>query len=136
MRDIQYFDPKNGIPPTPVVNLYLQNPSNHYLSAMFNYAVIDTGADFTSIPLEIITDKLFILPSDSQEKIIFNGVASKKIKVLAFRVRISFDGENYINIKAAGILNEILKDEIIIGRDVLNLYEINLDGRNLLFTIS
>jgi Aspartyl protease len=124
------------LPDIPVVNLYLQNPVNEYLSTVFNYCILDTGSDGTIVPLEIIRDRLLIIPSDSQERTILNGVGGEKINAPVYRIKISFDGEIFVNIKAVVLANNTSRNEIIIGRDVLNRYEINFNGPESIFTIS
>jgi hypothetical protein len=55
---------------------------------------------------------------------------------VAYRVGMSFDGENFFRAKVIAVPDDVLNDEIIIGRNILNRYAINFDGPNLIFSIS
>jgi hypothetical protein len=48
----------------------------------------------------------------------------------------SFDGIDFFRAKVIAVPDDILNDEIIIGRNILNRYEITFDGPNLVFRIS
>lgn len=48
----------------------------------------------------------------------------------------SFDGADFFRAKVIAVPDDILNDEIIIGRSILNRYAINFDGPNLVFNIS
>jgi hypothetical protein len=55
---------------------------------------------------------------------------------IAYRVGMSFDGKDFVRAKFIAVPDDILNDEIIIGRNILNLYEVTFDGPNLVFRIS
>jgi len=46
------------------------------------------------------------------------------------------DNEKYFNTMVIAVADCELNGETIIGRNILNRYVINLDGRNRIFTIS
>jgi hypothetical protein len=53
-----------------------------------------------------------------------------------YPVDVSFDFNNYFTTKVYALPDDFMRDEVIIGRNILNCYVINLDGRNGVFTIS
>ncbi len=120
-----------GISPIPVVNLYLQNLDNPLLNAIADCAILDTGSDLTLVSFSIIS-KLQSKLISGKSLVPFKGL-SREIEGITYRVKASFDRENYLNVLV--IADCELNGETIIGRNILNRYAINLDGRNRVFTI-
>jgi hypothetical protein len=122
--------------PIPIVELFLENPNNSFTSVISRPAILDTGADYTLLPLELVRDDLKLLPVDSQKNIRFKGVGSHEFESPMFVIGFSFDNKNYIKVKVAALSRNIIGEEIIVGRNILNHYIINFDAPKLVFTIS
>jgi hypothetical protein len=133
MLDFPYIKVK-GISPIPVVNLYLQNYENSLLTATFDCAILDTGSDLTLVPYTIAS-KIQAKIIDSIKPVPFKGL-SQQTEGIPFRIKVSFDLEHYIGVKAIAVPDDILGHEIIIGRNILNRYIITFNGPKLVFSIS
>jgi hypothetical protein len=133
MADFPYtrFD---DISPIPALSIYLQNPKNSLLSASFDFAILDTGSDITIFPYSIIS-KLQVRLTDAVKAVTFRGLG-QKTEGTPFRVRLSFDREHYINTRVIAVPDDILGNEIIIGRNILNRYVVTFNGPKLVFSIS
>jgi hypothetical protein len=122
-----------GRSPIPVVNLYLQNLDNPLLNAIADCSILDTGSDLTLVSFSIIS-KLQSKLISGKSLVPFKGL-SREIEGIPYRVKASFDRENYFNVLVVAVADCELNGETIIGRNILNRYAINLDGRNRVFTI-
>ena len=124
----------NGRSPIPVVNLYLQNLDNPLLTTVADCSILDTGSDLTLVSFSLIS-KLQAKLISGKSLVPFKGL-SRAIEGIPYRVKVSFDNEKYFNVLVIAVGDCELNGETIIGRNILNRYVINLDGRNRVFTIS
>ncbi len=122
-----------GISPIPVVCIYFQNPLNSKLSTVFDCAILDTGSDISVISFGIIS-KLQLKPVSNQKYVPFRGLGGE-IQGIPYRIKLSFDNQNYFNAKVIAVPDDVLNGEVIIGRNILNRYCITFDGRQGVFTI-
>ena len=133
MLDFSYtrVDGRSAIP---IVNLYFQNFDNPLLSAIADCAILDTGSDLTLVSFSIISSLQAKLIK-RKKSVPFKGL-SREIEGIPYRVKVSFDHKEYFNVLVLAVADCELNGETIIGRNILNRYTINFDGRNQVFTIS
>ena len=124
----------NDISPIPALSIYLQNPKISDLSTVFDCTILDTGSDLTIISYGIVS-KLQLRPIDSEKSVVFRGLGQKS-EGIPFRIRISFNRDNYITTRVIAVPDDVLNDEIIIGRNILNRYLITFNGPKLVFSIA
>jgi hypothetical protein len=123
----------SGRSPILIVNLYLQNLDNPLLTTIADCSILDTGSDLTLVSFSVIS-KLQAKLIAGKNLVPFKGL-SREIEGIPYRVKVSFDNENYFNSLVIAVADCELNGETIIGRNILNRYVINLDGRNRAFTI-
>jgi hypothetical protein len=133
MPDFSYTK-VNGISPIPLVTIYFSNLINPSIITTCNCGILDTGSDLTIVSYTVIS-KLQATAIDRQQSISFRGLG-RSSQGIAYRVGMSFDGENFFRAKVIAVPDDVLNDEIIIGRNILNRYEVTFDGPNLVFRIS
>jgi hypothetical protein len=124
----------NGISPIPIVTTYFSNLSNPSIMTTCDCGILDTGSDLTIVSYTIIS-KLQATAIDRQQSISFRGLG-RSCQGIAYRVGMSFDGAAFFTVKAIAVPDDILNNEVIIGRNILNRYAIMFDGPNLVFNIS
>jgi hypothetical protein len=124
----------NGISPIPIVTTYFSNLINPVIITTCNCGILDSGSDLTIVSYTVIS-KLQATAIDRQQSISFRGLG-RSSQGIAYRVGMSFDGIDFFRAKVIAVPDDVLNDEIIIGRNILNRYEITFDGPNLVFRIS
>jgi hypothetical protein len=124
----------NGISPIPIVTIYFSNLINPAIITTCNCGILDTGSDLTIVSYTVIS-KLQATAIDRQQSISFRGLG-RSSQGIAYRVGMSFDGEDFFRAKVIAVPDDVLNDEIIIGRNILNRYEVTFDSPNLVFRIS
>jgi hypothetical protein len=124
----------NGISPIPIVTTYFSNLSNPAIITTCNCGILDTGSDLTIVSYTVIS-KLQAIAIDRQQSISFRGLG-RSSQGIAYRVGMSFDEVSFFRTKVIAVPDDVLNDEVIIGRNILNRYEITFDGPNLVFRIS
>lgn len=128
-----YYTKIDNISPIPIVIVYFRNPSNHFLSTTFNCAILDTGSDITIVSYEIVS-QLQLRSVDGKKTIPFRGLGGEA-QGIPFLLELSFDNQNYIKSRVIAVPNDVLKGELIIGRNILNRYLITFNGPKLVFKI-
>ncbi|WP_309740546.1 hypothetical protein [Chamaesiphon sp. OTE_20_metabat_361] len=123
----------NGISPIPIVTTYFSNLSNPSIITTCDCGILDTGSDLTIVSYTIIS-KLQATAIDRQQSISFRGLG-RSSQGIAYRVGMSFDGAAFFRVKAIAVPDDVLNNEVIIGRNILNRYAIMFDGPNLVFNI-
>jgi hypothetical protein len=133
MLNFQYtqLEGKSAIP---IVELYFENPDNPFFKTNTKLAVIDTGSDITIIPYTIISE-IRVRDLISTQPINIKGFGRESIGA-PYLVKVGFSKDNLIYAKVFVIPDDVLDNQVIIGRDILNLYVITFDGPKLIFTIS
>lgn len=126
---MERYDAKDYNPPAPVVALTL---SNHYEGITEETdGLLDSGADTSAITLEH-ADKLKLIKARDVETTGYDGVSTWKP---TYYVNILFKEYNFFREVIGISIPKDEKQEVIIGRDILNQLEILLDGKNLSFEI-
>jgi predicted aspartyl protease len=114
-------------PPIPEVILDITNPYTK-ISISGVSGIIDTGGDGITIPKKFVK-RLNVISSRKIDVEDYDGKISKKD---IYRITINIEGKVFENIEAI----ESDKDEIIIGRNILNQFKIVLDGKKEISEIS
>jgi hypothetical protein len=123
-----------GISPIPIVTTFFRNLSNPSIATTCNCGILDTGSDLTIVSYSIIS-QLQATAIDRQQSISFRGLG-RSSQGIAYRIGMSFDRIEFFRAKVIAVPDDVLNGEVIIGRNILNRYAINFDGRNLVFQIS
>lgn len=107
-------------PPIPVLEVVLSAPASDHWSGSFT-AIVDSGADFTIIPLALIKslDAPVIRPA------VLSSQWRDRRSVYVYKVDIRV-GE--IILPAVDVAGDPFSDEIILGRNVLNRLDLRLEG--------
>lgn len=106
--------------PFPQVRLMIATAnSGKFVSGLS--AKVDTGADRTVIPGNLLVS-LGVAPFDN---LLFEGADGHRFQLPVYQLQVTIEGFGPIGVEAAGSGRESL---ILLGRDVLNLYRIALDG--------
>ncbi|HHT9152608.1 MAG TPA: hypothetical protein ACFYEM_03645 [Candidatus Hypogeohydataceae bacterium YC40] len=108
------------LPPVPVVELVIGNPGKGTPS-LITKGIVDSGADCTVIPLEIV--RKVDLPFREMRDI--KDFSGKTHKVAIYSAKISITTLNEHFVRAIGID----APHVLAGRDVINHYKVTLDGR-------
>ena len=118
----------DGNPPAPYVLLNLFHPTDADVVRDVP-ALADTGADITVIPLSVIASVSGI-PSGTAPVL---GYDNKPDTLTTYAIRFQIRDLPVILVEVVG--SEAVTHAIV-GRDVLNRYNITFDGPNLVMTIS
>jgi predicted aspartyl protease len=118
------YEPQGKDPHAPYLSLKLMSPINNAININCK-ALLDTGADYTHVPLSLLK-KIKVQPA-GQEKI-FRGFGGSKPS-RPYIVGIELDRHTFNPLEVWG-WNEKF---VLVGRDILNQYCVELDGLNLIF---
>jgi predicted aspartyl protease len=91
-------------------------------------AKLDTGADRTCVPVQLV-DKLGV-PCKDKER--FTGFDGKEVRLPVYIVSLRVLGREFPELLVAGVL----RDHVLLGRDVLNGMLLSLDGPRQWFRLS
>ena len=107
-------------PPIPVLDVVLSAPASDHWSGSFT-AIVDSGADFTIIPLALIKP----LDAPVMRPAVLSSQWQDKHSVYVYKVDLRI-GE--IILPAVDVAGDPFSDEIILGRNVLNRLDLRLEG--------
>ena len=107
-------------PPMPTVPVQIQSPGHTMLPQNF-VGLIDSGADGTLIPLELL--EAAAARHVGEARLI--GVTGSRMLVDIYLINLRIGGQWVRGIRAAAVSNA---DEIILGRDVLAHLIVTLNG--------
>ncbi len=107
-------------PPKPVLDVMLSTPGLDNWSGSFS-AIVDSGADFTIIPLALIKP----LYAPVIRPAVLSSQWRDKHTVYIYKVDIRV-GE--IILPAVDVAGDPFSDEILLGRNVLNQFDLRLEG--------
>lgn len=114
-------------PPAPIVPVTITNTLNRRLRQSF-HALIDTGSDITAIPVEAI-DRLQLYEI---RRLQFEDLHANTSIVFTYKVRLTIAD---LVIPEIEVITTGL-DVGIIGRDILNRFDLHLYGKHLAFEIN
>ncbi|MBA4186810.1 MAG: hypothetical protein C0467_02205 [Planctomycetaceae bacterium] len=109
-------------PPAPYVLVSVGRPDGTTL-LLDVPAKVDCGADRTVFPTQLATQ----LKLEEVERREFEGLGGQRVTMSIFHVLLTIRGCSAVQVAVAGNDSE---PHILIGRDVLNLFRIVLDGPN------
>jgi predicted aspartyl protease len=122
-----------AIPPAPILRVTLFNPIQDSERFYELDAFLDTGADGTLIPLEAVS--VLRLPL-LDERIPVTGVGGAVTKGFLCQAGIQF-GDLHLSLMEIVACESVAiggRDQMIIGRDILNLCCIKFDGKRQQFS--
>lgn len=114
-------------PPAPFVNVDILHPSNPALSEQRS-AQVDSGADRTLIPTAVAT-RLGLIQSGQLQIVGISGVI-QTVPLFQSIIRL---GQWSVTLKVA---THSLDEFVVLGRDVLNLFYIKLNGPDQTLSIA
>lgn len=115
-------------PPAPYVNLLLSAPGSTR-DRLKVPAQIDTGAYKTVIPLALVEP-----PGLTQvRELRVEGLDGAIVLLDTFLIELTIDGLSPVTVEALTSQAEVV---VLLGRDVLNRYRIELNGRALVLTVT
>jgi hypothetical protein len=109
-------------PPTPIIRLRLAVPGETPQSEE-RQAIIDTGSDFTIVPLDLLLD----IDAPESRWAYLRGLWSKPRQVMLYLVDLHLDIGLLAGIEVASV-DDDEEPEVILGRNVLNSLVLLLDG--------
>jgi len=112
-------------PPAPFMDAEIRNPILGISERM--RAKLDTGAAMVTIPSELV-ERLRLLPAGERTFRGYNGQATVR---KTYFVNIDLNGYKFEMAK----VTSAPRDNILIGRNILNQLEIHLDGKNSAFEV-
>ncbi|MBS7648071.1 retroviral-like aspartic protease family protein [Candidatus Bathyarchaeota archaeon] len=115
----------NYNPPAPSLKVRLTNPTSTHSIEL--EAKLDTGADITVLPQHAISE-LRLIPAGRLSVTSFDGREERKY---TYFVNLQFNSFKFPMIEAISAKRR----DALLGRDVLNLIKIILDGKTLSFEL-
>ncbi len=114
------------LPPAPVANVTFMSPTDSSLNFAAN-ALLDTGSDVTVVP-DWLPTRLRLIPMGDAIVAGFDGT-SRRLLVYDLSLNIGQLSLSHVRVIAAPI------NEFILGRNVLNLLDLRLNGPQLVLEI-
>jgi predicted aspartyl protease len=115
----------NYDPPAPSLTIRFSRPSSTRSGEL--QAKLDTGADITVLPQHVINE-LRLVPA---RRISVSSFDQREVWRYTYFVDLSF--QSFI-FKMAEVIGAVRRDALL-GRDILNLLKITLDGKTLSFNL-
>lgn len=131
MKTYNYTFISNDIPPIPLIPIQLKEPDIFESKPAICEGILDTGSDCTLVPLPLLLQ----VKAKIGRNAVRIPVGGKIALGIPFEVGIIFDRYNYSRIQVFGCPVNEIGELLIIGRDLLNLHQIEFNGQNLTFTI-
>lgn len=116
----QEYDWRSFDPPMPVLDVILSRPGHHATPATVE-AIIDTGADSTLIPLDVLEQ----IAAPHIDQAYLRGITGIREPVDLYLVTVQIAGVTIGGIRAAALPGS---GATILGRDVLNHLHLALVG--------
>ena len=112
-------------PPKPILNVQIGVPGESAISRAYP-AFIDTGSDFTLIPLSYLLE----INAPESRAAFVRGLFSQRQIVTLYYVDLQLDIGRLVGIEVIGLneVDEFDSGEIILGRNILNKLHLFLDG--------
>ncbi|MEB3336927.1 MAG: retropepsin-like aspartic protease [Leptolyngbyaceae bacterium] len=133
MKHYPYVSLGENLPTAPVLPALITPPDWASNSGQYEIeAFLDTGADCTLIPLEVLSVlQLRIVEIDVQ----ISGVGGGQVNGIACYANVQLGEFTFKAIRVYGCQGEQLSQRVLIGRDVLNQCCVEFDGLNSTLTI-
>lgn len=128
---LQVQMPPVGIDEVPTVKIgfqFLLNRNSQVTRRAEYYALADTGADMTALPLWLIGDWINLPPTDHYESprtVLLRGLHSSR-RVAAYRARVSIGGKDLPELLPIAAVSGLRFP--IVGRDILNHFYMCVDA--------
>ena len=117
-------------PPAPVLEIFLSTPGAGVPYPAPVEALIDSGADITAIPRRLI-DQLQLKLVDQLPTMGYEGVPSEKLTdVYSVKILVRDVGDYIVRVIPSNY------DHALIGRDIINSWDLLLRGKTGIFDIS
>jgi len=121
-----YKELEPGIPPAPIIPIVIITPDWQDKEFQVEIeAFLDTGSDCTLVPLSLIS-KLQLTVNRSTA--IIQGIGGDAGQSIAVFVNLKLGNSLIKAVRVYGYSGDILNEQIIIGRDVLNQCCVEFDG--------
>lgn len=119
---MSHIYPHNQVytPPIPALQITLQSPNGEAIERLV--AVLDTGADITLVSLNLLEK----INAPEQDEVRLRSHWGDYIGLTTYLVEIRFGMEILPAIEVVGDLHT--RNEILLGRDVLNKLQLLIDG--------
>lgn len=115
-----------GIPVAPIIPVQLTSPDWQSPShCTTTEAFLDTGSDCTLVPLGIISALQLRI---SRSAAIIQGIGGESDQSIATYLNLQLDNTVIKAVKVYGYSGDLLNNQIILGRNVLNQCCIEFDG--------
>jgi Retroviral aspartyl protease len=132
MNEISYTK-IGAVSPIPILSAKFRNIDNPKINPVTFAAILDTGSDLTLVPYQMIS-QLQAVAIDRKQQVPFRGLG-RTAQGLAYRLEISLVEDIFLGAKVIAIPDDIMQGELIIGRNILNRYNINFNGPQLWFSV-
>ncbi len=117
-------------PPAPVLEIFLSSPGVAASAPTPVEALVDSGADITAIPRRLI-DQLQLKLVDQLPTMGYEGITPEKLTdVYSVKVLIRDVGDYIVRVIPSNY------DYALIGRDIINSWDLFLRGKTGIFEIS
>jgi hypothetical protein len=132
MNEISYTK-IGAVSPIPILSVKFRNIDNTKINPVTFAAILDTGSDLTLVPYQMIS-QLQAVAIDRKQQVPFRGLG-RTAQGLAYRLEVSLVEDIFLGAKVIAIPDDIMQGEVIIGRNILNRYNINFNGSQLWFSL-
>lgn len=120
------------IPAAPLIQVRLSSPEEKPSVTLSCTAFLDSGADCTLVPFDLLI-KVNAVIAGSKETIL--GTSKGNAIVIPYFVNLSFDRFVYQTVRVRGCPSEDIGGIILIGRDLINNFVLELNGPQLIYKI-
>lgn len=111
------------VPPIPTLTIYISSPATDTWLGPLT-AIVDSGADFCIVPLQLLKD----IGANAERSAIIASQWDDRISVKIYVVDIRIGTSTLPGVEVAG---DPTTNEIILGRNLLNYLDIELNGPQL-----
>lgn len=132
MGTYRYTRIGSEIPAIPIIPLELIKPGRFEQPSVIGQAILDTGSDCTLIPIPWLM-QVQAQVADRPIRIPVGGLVTLAIP---YEVGLRFDQHRHLVFRVYGCPVDEIGDLAIVGRDLLNLYVVEFNGLEGVFSIA